>query len=1407
LSDNDGITVLRGLSETDELLIGTDGDDILAAGSGNDSIEGGDGNDRLIGRAGSDSLSGEDGNDRLIAGSGDDVLNGGNGDDTLWDSEGADRHFGGLGQDILVGRAGNDTLFGEDGFDRIYGGVGDDELSGGGGIDLVYGGADDDVISGGDGFDKLTGGDGADIFLIESGSGHDVIRDFQPGTDKIDLTPLNLGISFSHVIVSQMGPHAWVTFRGDEGLTLYNTDASQISANDFIGLSTTTSADLHLVNRSGASTLTGGEGADYVRGGNSGDLLAGGDGDDTLWDAAGDDTLSGGAGDDMLRAGIGADSLSGGEGNDRLHGVDGADHLSGDAGDDFLFGGAGDDTIDGGAGTDILTGGAGADSFIASAGGDVIRDFTPGQDVIDVSSHTIGFGDLTFQKVGPHTAVNLPDSDVILLFNTQPEDLSESDFAFGSTSSPGTDSEIIGTEGDDRITAIDVNSVSGLGGNDTLDLRANFGEAFGGDGNDSITIGLSPSIEGIAFAEAFGGAGDDTITALGDFADAEGGDGNDLIDVSGRSFVDGGAGDDTLSYSGDGVAIFDAGFRAFPENAPGGYVIDGQTATARGIENLGSGIVAGIIGGNGTSGDDVIGDDDGLQVSNLGVSNIFAGAGDDTVFGFAGDDSLRGQFGDDLLFGGDGDDTLTGDAGNDTLEGGAGDNFLTGGAGADSFVLGSATEQLHISDFAVGEDLIDVQTRNISLDQLDIDAAGDDTRIGLSDGSTILLTGVSAQAVSEASFLGLGPSADQPDVSGSDSDDSLDVSGSRNVLGLGGNDAITLTGNFSEAFGGAGNDTLTVAVEDGEEPLASVNAYGGIGDDLISISGTSANVFGGDGIDTLNFTGAELAVVDVDRGEILIDGNISQVSGIEAVSGQAGFGTIVFGDIVGTTSGTTGNDLIADSGIGAFADATINAGAGDDTVVGGIGDDFIRGQFGDDQIFGGDGADELQGSGGNDLLEGGSGLDTLTGGSGADTIFGGTGMDVIDGGDGFDLLAGGGGSDRFVLTNEGGTDSITDFTAGEDLLDVTALGLVFDDLSFVTSGNNLTIQVAGSAITELVDVQSLTESDFIGTGAGSFRIESVGQNVVVTGTDGDDTFRTYDGDIILGDDGDDRFENVARGNFFGGDGEDTLSFGLEKVFVDEAAGIFRAEDGTGGSFGGFEVLEGNIHRLVEPVASVAIGTDNDETFFATQLDIIRGGAGDDTIFGGEFVQTRFNTSSLFGGDGDDRIVGGSLSDNLFGGAGDDVLSLGERTGTLEGGDGNDLLFGADLGSTLFGPNALRGDDGDDTLVGGELSNFLVGGAGDNLYRGGAGEDSVIFGIGNDTLFIDEISGVMDTVNNFGVEGVDRIDMRQSGLTFDDLLIENGRDLLVGIFVSHDGTDIVRLLFPEQESLNEGDFIF
>jgi Ca2+-binding RTX toxin-like protein len=90
-------------------------------------------------------------------------------------------------------------------------------------------------------------------------------------------------------------------------------------------------------------------------------------------------------------------------------------------------------------------------------------------------------------------------------------------------------------------------------------------------------------------------------------------------------------------------------------------------------------------------------------------------------------------------------------------------------------------------------------------------------------------------------------------------------------------------------------------------------------------------------------------------------------------------------------------------------------------------------------ILGGAGADRLDGRAGNDRLEGGTGSDTLVGGDGddhlqggadSDRLEGGTGNDWLDGGAGDDFLIGGTGADVFVFA--GGTDTIADFTNGQD---------------------------------------------------------------------------------------------------------------------------------------------------------------------------------------------------------------------------------------------------------------------------------------------------------------------------------------------------------------------------------------
>ena len=92
---------------------------------------------------------------------------------------------------------------------------------------------------------------------------------------------------------------------------------------------------------------------------------------------------------------------------------------------------------------------------------------------------------------------------------------------------------------------------------------------------------------------------------------------------------------------------------------------------------------------------------------------------------------------------------------------------------------------------------------------------------------------------------------------------------------------------------------------------------------------------------------------------------------------------------------------------------------------------------GDDVIYGGNG---------NDTASGGSGDDSVNGGNGDDDISGNGGDDVLNGNDGFDFYTGNGGDDRFVFDAAGTSaepeeDAITDFTFGDDKIDLTAFNL------------------------------------------------------------------------------------------------------------------------------------------------------------------------------------------------------------------------------------------------------------------------------------------------------------------------------------------------------------------------------
>lgn len=97
----------------------------------------------------------------------------------------------------------------------------------------------------------------------------------------------------------------------------------------------------------------------------------------------------------------------------------------------------------------------------------------------------------------------------------------------------------------------------------------------------------------------------------------------------------------------------------------------------------------------------------------------------------------------------------------------------------------------------------------------------------------------------------------------------------------------------------------------------------------------------------------------------------------------------------------------------------------------------IEGTDEDDILDGTVNAEEIRGDKGNDTISGLGGDDRLRGEKGNDILDGGDGNDRLKGGDGDDLLTGGAGSDRFTFDLRGDTDTVTDFTNGEDRLDFT----------------------------------------------------------------------------------------------------------------------------------------------------------------------------------------------------------------------------------------------------------------------------------------------------------------------------------------------------------------------------------
>lgn len=161
------------------------------------------------------------------------------------------------------------------------------------GGDTATGGAAADILIDGDGLDVLIGGPGADLFILGRDGEQDMIGDFEPGIDRLDLSGMGSFYTAASITIGARWNGALIRI-GEEELRIRTADRTPLSRDDFVSADLRGLTHLDLTPPDPVSAA--------LSGGSDDDILIGGDGDDRL---------QGGAGGDILRGGNGADRLVG----------------------------------------------------------------------------------------------------------------------------------------------------------------------------------------------------------------------------------------------------------------------------------------------------------------------------------------------------------------------------------------------------------------------------------------------------------------------------------------------------------------------------------------------------------------------------------------------------------------------------------------------------------------------------------------------------------------------------------------------------------------------------------------------------------------------------------------------------------------------------------------------------------------------------------------------------------------------------------------------------------------------------------------------------------------------------------------------------------------------------------------
>ena len=594
----------------------------------------------------------------------------------------------------------------------------------------LIGGTGNDTFIAGHGADTMTGGGGSDTFVFNFtpwNAGH--ITDFNPATDKLDLTGI-----FNTIGYTGTNPVAdgYLSFASDgAGNTLVyvnphsasQTWPSLITTLNGVSPSSITSSDYIF----GASSGTGSTGT----GGTGGTTTS----EPPVSTAAATYTVAAGV-TSVTLTGSAAQTVTANNLGDTVH--------SNDFGS-TIIGGTGNDTLIAGQGADHLTGGGGNDTFVFNAlpwNAGHITDFNPASDVLDLTGifQTIGYtgtnpvadGYLSFSSdgagdtqvfVNPHSASNPWPTLVTTLDHMSPSSILTSDYIFsastgssgaggtgGTTSAPPvstSDATYTAAAGVTEVTLTGTSAQTVTANNlgDTIHSN-NFGSTIiGGTGNDTLIAGQGAD-------NLTGGGGNDTFVFdalpwnaghVTDFNVA-----TDKLDLSGIFSSIGYTGtnpvaDGYLSFGSDGAGDTQVFVNSHTASNPwptlvttldhvdpssittSDYVFNASGSTATTTVTLAAPVS-----------------------TSAATYTVPSNVNTVTLTGTSAQTVTGNNLGDTFTSN-DAGSTITGGTGNDTFVAGHGADHFTGGCGSDTFVFNNLPWNAgHITDFDTAHDVLNL---------------------------------------------------------------------------------------------------------------------------------------------------------------------------------------------------------------------------------------------------------------------------------------------------------------------------------------------------------------------------------------------------------------------------------------------------------------------------------------------------------------------------------------------------------------------------------------------------------------------------------------------------------------------------------------------------------------------------